>query len=159
MIEKTLLVHFKSGAGGSPGVAVVGVAALAGDIGGFQRFIQIAMDNLEGVGIGVVDADLLRRELMLDDLVFDALERQGARGVKPERLQITSQHLHRGDAAAFHRRHEIGAGRKRKVTGAPEPEPRRIGKVLNRRGAGRRDVEDARVIQGVLQAQACLTLH
>ncbi len=34
------------------------------------------MDDLEGVGIGVVDADLLRRQLMLDDLVFDALERQ-----------------------------------------------------------------------------------
>ena len=85
------------------------------------------MDDLKRVGIGVVDADLLRRELMLDDLVFDALERQGARGVKPERLQITGQHLHRGDAAAFHRRHEIGAGRERKVTGAPEPEPSGIG--------------------------------
>jgi hypothetical protein len=32
------------------------------------------MDDLEGIGIGVVDADLLRRETMLDDLVFDPFE-------------------------------------------------------------------------------------
>ena len=76
MIEETLLVGFKGGAGGGLGVAVVGGAALAGDVGGFQRLIEVAMDDLKGVGIGVVDADLLLRELVLDDLVFDALERQ-----------------------------------------------------------------------------------
>ena len=76
MIEETLLVGFKGGACGGLGVAVVGGAALAGDVGGFQRLIEVAMDDLKRVGIGVVDADLLRRERVLDDLVFDALERQ-----------------------------------------------------------------------------------
>ena len=98
------------------------------------------------------------RQLVLDDLVFDALEGERAGGVEAERLQIASQHLHRGDAAAFHRRHEFGARRERKVTGAPKPEPRGIGEVLHRRGAGRRDVEDARIMQRVLQAQPGLAL-
>jgi hypothetical protein len=34
------------------------------------------MDDLKGIGIGVVNTDLLLCQLMLDDLVLDALERQ-----------------------------------------------------------------------------------
>ena len=158
MVEESLLVRFKGRARRGLGIPVVGAAVGAGDVGGFQRRIQVLVDDLKGVGIGVVDADLLRRQPMLDDLVFDALERQRARGVEAERLQIAGQHLHRGDAAAFHCRDKIGARRKRKITGAPEAEPCRIGKVLDRRGAGRRDVEDARVMQCVLQAQSGLAL-
>ena len=115
--------------------------------------LRLLVDDLEGVGIGVVDADLLRRERMLDDLVFDAVEGQRAGGVEAQRLQIAREHLHRRHAAAFHRRDEIGAGRERKIAGAPEAEPRGIGEVLRRRGAGGRDIEDARVGQRVLQAQ------
>jgi hypothetical protein len=33
------------------------------------------VDDLESVGISVVDADLFRRQLVLDDFIFDALER------------------------------------------------------------------------------------
>ena len=34
------------------------------------------MNDLKRIGIGVVDADLLLCQRMLDDLVFDALEGQ-----------------------------------------------------------------------------------
>jgi hypothetical protein len=69
-----LLIRFKRRARGGLGVPVVGGAALACDVGGLQRLSQIAMDDLKRVGIGVVDADLLLCQRMLDDLVFDALE-------------------------------------------------------------------------------------
>ncbi len=147
MIEEALLVRFEGRARRGLGVAVVGAAVRAGDVGGFERRGQVLVDDLKGVGIGVVDADLLGRQLVLDDLVFDALERQRAGGVEAERLQIAGQHLHGGDAAPFHRRDEIGPRRERKITGAPQAEPGGIGEVLYRRGAGRRDVEDARVMQ------------
>ena len=53
---------------------------------------------------------------------------------------------------------KIGAGRERKITGAPQTEPGGIGEVLHRGGAGRRDVEDARIMQRVLEAQPGLAL-
>ena len=158
MIEEALLVRFEGRAGGGLGVAVVGAAVGAGDVGGLERRLQVLVNDLERVGIGIVDRDLLRRQRVLDDLVLDALERQRARGIEAERLQIARQHLHRGDAAAFHRGDELGAGRERKITGAPEAEPGGIGEVLHRRRAGRRDVEDARIGQCVLQAQTRLAL-
>ncbi len=37
-------------------------AALAGDVGGLQGGVEVVVDDLEGAGIGVVDADLLGRE-------------------------------------------------------------------------------------------------
>ena len=58
------------------GVAVVGIAIGAGDIGGLQRLVEVAMDDLKRIGVGVVDADLLDRQFVLDDLVLDAFERQ-----------------------------------------------------------------------------------
>jgi hypothetical protein len=76
VVEEALLVGLEGGACGRLGVAVVGVAVGAGDIGGFQRFVEVAVDDLKGIGIGVVDADLLRRQRVLDDLVFDTFERQ-----------------------------------------------------------------------------------
>ena len=45
-----------------------------------------------------------------------------------------------------------------KSPGAPEAEPRGIGEVLHRRGAGRGNIEDARVGERVLQAQPGLAL-
>ena len=158
MIEEALLVRFEGRARGGLGVAVVGIAIGAGDVGGLERRLQVLVDDLEGVGIGVVDADLLGREPVLDDLVFDPLEGERAGGVETERLQVAGQHLHRGDAAPFHRRHEFGPRRKRKITGAPEAKPRCIGEVLHGRGARGRDVEDARVIQRMLKAEPGLAL-
>src|SRR5439155_21701563 len=44
---------------GGLGIAVVGIAVGAGNVGGLQRFVEVVVDDLESVGIGVVDADLL----------------------------------------------------------------------------------------------------
>ena len=48
-------------------------AALAGDVGSLQGGVEVVVNDLETAGIGVVDADLLGRERVLDQLVFDAL--------------------------------------------------------------------------------------
>jgi hypothetical protein len=48
---------------------------LAGDVGGLHGGFEIVMDDLERAGIGVVDANLLGRERVLDQLVFDAFSR------------------------------------------------------------------------------------
>ena len=129
-------------------------AGLAGDIGGLQRGIEIVVDDLEGARIGVVDADLLGGELVLDQLVFDALVGQRAGRVEAERLEVAGQHLHGGDAAGLDRLDELGAGGERKVRPAPQAEPLRIGEIVHRGGAGRRHVEDAGIGQRMLQAQA-----
>ena len=73
-MKKRCLFASKGRARGGLGVPVVGAAIGAGDVGGLERLGQVLMDDLEGIGIGVVDADLLRRETMLDDLVFDPFE-------------------------------------------------------------------------------------
>ena len=62
MIEEALLVGFERRARGGLGVAVVGAAVGAGDVGGLQRLVEVLVDDLERVGIGVVDADLLGRQ-------------------------------------------------------------------------------------------------
>ena len=62
MIEEALLVRFKGRARGGFGVAVVGAAVGAGDVGGFERRVQVLVNDLERVGIGIVDRDLLRRQ-------------------------------------------------------------------------------------------------
>ena len=158
VIEEALLVALEGRARRRLGVAVEVCRRRAGDVGASQRGGQVVVDDLERVGIGVVDAALLGRQRVLDELVFDALVGERPGGVEAERLQVAGQHLHRRDAAVFDRRDKIGAGRERKITGAPEPEPRGIGEVLHRRGAGRRDVDDARVGQRMLQAQPRLAL-
>ena len=48
-----------------------------------------SMDHLEGAGIGVADAPLLRRERMFEDVDLDP--------VIGERLQVPGDHLHDGD--------------------------------------------------------------
>ena len=103
------------------------------------------MNDREGAGIGVVDADLLGCEPMFDQLVFDAFIGERAGRIEAERLQIARQHLHRRDAAVLDRLDELGAGGKRKVLAAPETKPLGIGEVMNRGGAGGRDVDHAGV--------------
>ena len=112
------------------------------------------MDDLERAGIGVVDADLLRRQLVLDKLVFDALVGQRARRVEAERLEIARQHLHGRDAALLDRLDELGPRGEREVVAAPEAEALGIGEIVHRGGAGRRDIDDAGIRQGVLEPQA-----
>ena len=104
MIEKALLVGFERRTRGALGVAVIGPAAFAGDVGGFQGRGQIIVDDLEGAGVGVIDADLLRRELVLQHLDLDAGVGKRTRRIEAERLEIARQHLHGGDPARLHRR-------------------------------------------------------
>jgi len=90
MIEEALLGALEGRARGRLGLAVER-AALASDVGGLQRRIEIVMDDLEGARIGIVDAGLLVRELVLDELVLDALEGERAGGRETVRSRaITS---------------------------------------------------------------------
>ena len=106
MIEEALLGGFERRSGGGLGLAVQR-AFVAGDVRRLHRRVEIVVDDGEGAGIGVVDADLLRRQLMLEQLVFDALVRERAGHIEAERLQVAGQNLHRGDAAGFDRLDEF----------------------------------------------------
>src|SRR3546814_11608476 len=70
---------------------------------------------------------------MLEKFIFDAVERERARRVEAERLQIARQHLHGRDSAILDRRDKFAARREGKVGAAPEAEAlrseeRRVGK-------------------------------
>jgi len=112
------------------------------------------MDDLERPGIGVVDACLLGRERVLDQLVFDPIVGERAGGEEAERLQVAGEHLHRRDAAGLDRGDELRAVGEGEVLTAPQAEALRVGEVLDGRRAGGRDVEHARVRQRVLEPQA-----
>ena len=94
------------------------------------------------------------RERMLQNIDLDAFVREGARGIEAKRFQIAGQHLHGGNAAGLDRLHEIRPCRKRKIRAAPQPKPLRIAEILHRGGAGRRDVDNAGLRQGMLKAQS-----
>src|SRR3546814_20590857 len=57
------------------------------------------------------------------------------------------------DPAILDRGNELRARRERKILAAPQAEPLGIGEVLHRRRAGRRDIDDAGIGQGVLEPQ------
>ena len=126
----------------------------AGDVGGLERRVEIVVDDAERARIGVVDAPLLRREPVFEQLVFDAFIGERARGVEAERLEIAGQHLHGGDAAGLDRLDELGARRERKIRAAPQAEPLGVGEIVDGGGSRRRDIEHARVGQRVLEPQA-----
>ena len=69
-------------------------------------------------------------------------------------MQIARQHLHRRDAAVLDRLDELGAGGEREILAAPEAEPLGVGEIVDGGGAGRGDIDDAGVRQGVLEPQA-----
>jgi hypothetical protein len=108
--------------------------------------------------VGVVETPLLIGELVLDELVFNAVERKGTGGVKPERAKIAGENFHRRGAAVFDRLYEFGACGEGKVVAAPQAEALGIGEIVDSGRARRRDVDHARVSQGVLQAEACASL-
>ena len=60
MVEEALLGALEGRARGGLGLRVQR-AGRAGDVGGLHRGVEIVVDDREGAGIGVVDADLLRR--------------------------------------------------------------------------------------------------
>ena len=108
MAEKTLLGALESRQRGGFGVLVQRGIALH-DAGGFERVFYIAVDHLEGPGIGVVDAPLFGRERMFEKLDLDPVIAERTGLVEPEGLQITGDHLHRRDPASLHGGDEIGA--------------------------------------------------
>src|SRR3546814_5331352 len=66
---------------------------------------------------------------MLEKFIFDAVERERARRVEAERLQIARQHLHGRDSAILDRRDKFAARREGKVGAAPEAEALCISEV------------------------------
>ncbi len=133
-------------------------AGLARDVGGAHRRVEIVVNDREGAGVGVVDADLLGRELVFDKLVFDAFVGERASGIMTKRLEISCQHFHRRDAPVFDRFDEFGARGEGEILAAPEAEALGVGEIVDRGGAGRRDVDDAGVRQGVLESEARTSL-
>jgi hypothetical protein len=113
------------------------------------------MDDGEGFGVGIIDADLLRRQPMLDQLIFDALIAERARRIEAERTKVAGEHFHRRDAAGFDRLHEFGARREGKILATPEAEALGVGEIMDGGGAGRRNIDDAGVRQGVLETKSC----
>ena len=123
------------------------------DAGQFQRRFHVLMDHRSRLGIGVVDLDLYRRQAVAQDLIFNAGEAERARGVEPERLQVAGDQFHRCDPALADlgdERLAVGEGGLR----SPQPEPHRIGEVVDVGGAGRGRVEDACARQVVLEQDA-----
>ena len=157
MIEKALFVAFESAFGGGLRLAVQG-RGLAGDVRDFERRFKVQVNDLERLSVGVVDADLLRCQGMLDDLDLDAFVRQRARDIETERFQVAREHLHGGDAARLDGSDEIGSVRERKIRAAPKPEALRVSEIVHRRRAGCRDIDDARLGQGMLQAKSRASL-
>ena len=152
MIEETLLGALESRPRGGFGLRVQR-ARFAGDVGRLQRGVEIVVDDAERPGIGVVDADLLVGEPVLDQLIFDALVAERAGRIEAERLHVARQDLHGRDAAGLDRLDELGPRGEGEILAAPEAEPLGIGEIVDGGGAGRRDIDDARVRQRVLKAK------
>ena len=108
MAEEALLRALKSRQSGGLGVLVERGIALH-DAGGFERVFYIAVDHLEGPGIGVVDAPLLGRQGMFEQLDLNPVIAERTGLVEPEGLQIAGHHLHRRHPAGLHGGDEIGA--------------------------------------------------
>ena len=151
--EEALLRALEGGQRGGLGVLVERRLAID-DAGGLQRLVDVVVDDLEGAGIGVVDAPLLGTERVLQDLDLDPVIGEGAGLVEAEGLQVAREHLHGRHPARLHRGDEFGAGLEGSLAGGPEPEPAGIGEARDGGGAGRRDVRDGRVRQRVLKPQS-----
>jgi hypothetical protein len=88
-------------------------------VGRLQRRGQVVVNDLEGAGVGVVDAALLGRKCVLDQLVLHALVGERTGRVETEALEIARQHLHRGHAAGLDGLHELAARGEGEIRAAP----------------------------------------
>ena len=75
MVEEALLGAFERRARGRFGLAVER-ALDSGDVRGPECSVEIVVDDLERPCIGVIDALLLSRQRVLEQFIFDAVERQ-----------------------------------------------------------------------------------
>ena len=124
------------------------------DARGLEGLADVAVDDLERLGIGVVDAPLGLAERVLQDVDLHAVVGKRSGLIKSEGLEIARNDFERGDAARFHRGDEIGPRLERGFAGGPQPQTLGIGEAGKRGGAGGRDVGDACVGQGALELQA-----
>src|ERR1700744_101279 len=98
MTEEALLGTFERGSRSRFGLRVQGTGC-AGDVGGPHGGVEVVVNDAERAGISVVDANLLRRELVFDKLILDAFIRERTCRVEAERLEVARQHFHGRDAA------------------------------------------------------------
>ena len=124
VVVEALLRALERGARGRLGLGVerarAAPAAGAGDVRRLQCRGQVVVDHLEGAGVGVVDAPLLGRERVLDELVLDALVGERPRGVEAEALEVAGQHLHGRHAAGLDGLHELGPRGEGEIRAAPQ---------------------------------------
>ena len=151
--EKALLGALEGGQGGGFGVPVERLLSLR-DAGGLQRLLDVGVDDLERVGVGIEDALLFGRQGVFEDIDLDALVGQGAGLVEAEGLEVAGDDFHGRDPAGFHGGDELGAGIERGFSRAPQAEALGVGQAGDGGGAGGGDVEHAGVRQGVLQPQS-----
>jgi hypothetical protein len=116
--EEALLCALEGRSCGGSCLRVQG-ATCAGDVGGPHGRVEVVVNYPERAGVSIVDANLLRRELVFDELVLDALVGQRARCIEAERLEVARQHLHRRNTALLDRLDKLGPGREWEVITAP----------------------------------------
>ena len=131
MTEEALLGALERRQRSGHGLAVQRALGRA-NVGRLHRGAQVVVDDLERTGVGVVDGCLILRELVFDEFVLDAFVGQRTRRIEPERLEVSGQHLHGGDATLLDGRDELGTRREGEVGAAPKAETLRIGEVLDR---------------------------
>ena len=153
MAEEALLGALEGRQRGRLGVAVEGIAVLH-DAGRLERHLEVGVNDLEGLGIGIVDAPLFRRQRMLQDIDLDAVIAERAGLVEAERLEIARNHLHRRHAAGFHGDYKVRALFEGGLSASPEAEALGISKAGNGSGPGRRDIHDPGIGQCMLEPQS-----
>ncbi len=85
MAEKALLGALEGRARGRFGLLVQRAAPVrAGNIGRCHGRVEVVVNHLKTFHIGIIDADLLRRQRVLDQLIHDAIEGQRASGIEPK---------------------------------------------------------------------------
>ena len=109
---------------------------------------------LKRVRVGVVDAGLFGGEGVFEDIDFDPVIGERAGLVEAERLEVAGDHFHRRNAARFHGGDEVGALLERGLARAPQAQALGVGETGDGGGAGGGDIEDARIGERVLEAQA-----
>src|SRR3546814_16779540 len=88
------------------------------------------MNDRPGVRIGVEVSDLPRRQLMLEDVIFDTGVGKRARGIDTHGLQLARDKLHRGNAAVTNARGKrLQVAQSRSL--APYAKPCRLGQHVN----------------------------
>src|SRR3546814_17156371 len=88
---------------------------------------------------------------MLEWVIFEAGETEGAGRIEAHGLEIAGDDCHRGDAAIRHRSEKavtVGKGGAR----TPEAEPRGVAQIFGLRRTGGRFIDDAGARQRILQA-------